>query len=344
MTESCLSLAFIYLILIASTIDMNNTQLPHNDPDLMLAKKIGECRDNRVDLNTIGSELPDFLLEYKKQTEFAENKITVPQERMWRFIENELPSENQTSRIYSLYSTTPAYLRIAAAILLAALLSLFYLIPSQTPDLIAEAGQSITEVSLADGSNVVLRPHSALWKLSDNESLQEYRLEGEGYFTVENNPDRVFSVSASDGRVTVLGTRFVLSDWGNQTRVFLEEGAVQFEVLETGEKTDLNPGEKAVISSDNKLTLPEPADQELFTSWMNNRLQFSDRPARLIFDELEFHFQIQIQAPETIEQESLGGSVTLDQKDQVLRDLGLVLGGSFDTSDGTNYKFVPDSQ
>lgn len=323
---------------------MNNNQLPHNDPDLVLAKEIGECRDNRVDLNTISDYLPDYLLAYKKEKESVENQITVPQERIWKLIENELPANKQSSRIYSLNFISPQYLRIAAAILLAALVSLFYLIPSQTPDLIAETGQSITEVNLADGSKVVLRPHSALWKLSDdNENRQEYRLEGEGYFTVESNPEREFSVTASNGRVTVLGTRFVLSDWGNQTRVFLEEGSVQFEVIETGEKADLDPGEKAVISN-KKLTMPEPAEEELFTSWMNNRLQFSNRQARSIFNELEYHFQIRIQAPGSIEQESLGGSITLDQKDQALRDLGMVLGGSFETSDGTTYQFVPETQ
>lgn len=323
---------------------MNNNQLPHNDPDLVLAKEIGECRDNRVDLNTISDYLPDYLLAYKKDKETLENAITVPQSRMWSAIENEISANKKAVKIYPLNAARRRYLRIAAAITLAALLSLFYLTREQTRVLVAEAGQTITEVNLDDGSNITLRPNSTLWKVSETDSKQEYRLEGEGYFNVASKPDRVFSVSASDGRVTVLGTRFVLSDWGNQTRVFLEEGSVQFEVIETGEKADLDPGEKAIISSNKKLTMPEPAEQEIFTSWMDSRLQFSDRPARLIFDELEFHFQIQIQAPETIEQESLGGSVTLDQKDEALRDLGMVLGGSFETSDGTTYQFVPETQ
>jgi transmembrane sensor len=323
---------------------MNNTQLPHNDPDLTLAKKIGECRDNHENLNTISDNLPDYLLAYKKSKEDAEDQITVPQDRIWSAIENEISANKKSAKILSLHSFRGRFLRIAAAILLAALLSLFYFTRTQTPNLIAEAGNSITEVSLTDGSNITLRPHSTLWKLSETDSRQEYRLKGEGYFTIANNPDREFSVAASDGRVTVLGTRFVLSDWGSQTRVFLEEGSVQFEVIETGEKADLKPGEKAVIGSDKKLSLPEPANQDIFTSWMNNRLQFSDRPARLIFDELEFHFQIRIQAPETIEQESLGGSVTLDEKEQALRDLGIVLGGTFETTDGTTYKFVPESR
>jgi len=322
---------------------MDNTHLPHNDPDLQLAKKIGECRDNNVDLRILSDDLPEDLLAYKKYSDTSEKDIPVPQNQMWKNIEKEISDDAKSSRILPFKSSRRRAWSIAAAILLAALVSLFYLTRSQEPLLLAETGSSLSEVELHDGSMVTLRPHSALWKVSESTQKEEYRLEGEGYFNIINNPEREFSVVASEGKVVVLGTKFVLSNWGNRTTVFLEEGSVRFQQVKTGDQIDLKPEEKATIDENNKLIPPEPAKKELYTSWLNNQLQFSDRPARLIFDELEHHFQITIQAPEKIEQEPLGGGISLDEKEEALQDLGMVLDGSFETDDGKTYNFVADA-
>lgn len=86
------------------------------------------------------------------------------------------------------------------------------------PALIAQSDSTIETIILADGSEVSLRPHSSLYEIAFSNSERSYKLDGEGFFSVAKDTDRPFSVNTSSRTITVLGTEFDVSTWGNTTK------------------------------------------------------------------------------------------------------------------------------
>ncbi|MEX1135380.1 MAG: FecR domain-containing protein [Balneolales bacterium] len=319
-----------------------NQNIPENDPDLMLARQYGKMLSEK---DRAGSDDPflDLLLRARSRAENEETKIPVPNldaswNRIWQ-------SSNQheakwTSNVLSMPSAEK-WIWAAAAILLLAFTSIFLMqqFGDPEPRLLAESGSAISVIELTDGSSVTLRPNSKLYERTATENLQHYSLHGEALFEVKQVAGRTFSVESGPGRVTVTGTRFNLSDRNQQAVVHLLEGSVLFEIADGSRSVSLSSGEAAIIDKEFQLREPFTFEPEEITGWTQNRLIFRDRQVADILDELEFHFNISIQAPEEIEQINLGGSIQLESPQQSLQDLGDVLGGEFVKTGDDHYQF-----
>lgn len=323
---------------------MSTNNLPHNDPDLKLARRIGDLLEKGEPLSSLEDPVIFVLEDYKQARQQTRSDIATPSADLWSKINQKTqPSGKTEARIHSInIFRNRAVWAAAAAILLAALVGIYYLTFPAEANLIAEAQQQIETITLQDGSRVMLRPHSKLYQLDSSKEEMSFRLTGEGFFVVTNDPDRVFSVEAGPGTVRVLGTQFNLSHWGAITQVFLEEGLVQFEYRDARESIVLHPGQSARITSDRKLERSEKTTSEEYTDWMTQELIFRNRPAHYIIDELEQHFAITIELPEQIKNIAIGGRLTLKDLDKSLSDLGLVLDGSFKKTGPKKYAFIPD--
>jgi ferric-dicitrate binding protein FerR (iron transport regulator) len=128
-----------------------------------------------------------------------------------------------------------AWQQMAAVWLLAgccAGLLYYYLRPVAPParTVVTAFGQTRTVV-LPDQSQVVLNGNSRLSFGADWSKAQDRQvsLQGEAFFSVTSTPDRQpFRVKLPDGvQVTVLGTRFVVTQRPAKTRVVLAEGKVK---------------------------------------------------------------------------------------------------------------------
>lgn len=310
--------------------DQNNT----SDKDLKLAKKIGDWLKEDVPFSTLDEPELDVLFKYKK----TYGKPAPPdskREAVWGKIQSDI--KQPTPAIPSGNYPTIRILAIAASLLIIALSALFILRETDDLDIIAQSDTGIETVMLEDRSEVILRPNSTLYRQTGSDL---YTLEGEGYFVITENPDRVFSVQAGEGRVEVLGTRFNLREWGDQTEVFLEEGKIQLSLIDRSNKVILLPGQKSGISQNLKITEPVEASADEITGWKNQELVFHNRKTEEIFNELEYHFNIQITAPQHILDESLGGAVSLAELEHCLRDLETVLNGEFVATGSKQYQFV----
>lgn len=322
----------------------NNNILPSNDPDLILAKRIGEQLPDIQALNTEEDPLLKDLFSYKRSIEES-NLEPIDSVAIWDSIENSIKESASNTVKGKILSFTPAVRRfaIAASILIAALIGSFLLQEETQPTLIGESYASITEVSLTDGSIIKLRPHSKVFMIKESTTEMALKLEGEAYFDVTSNPERIFSVETEQSKVQVLGTRFVFSEWGNTSNVYLEEGLIRFESLNSGNSVVLEPGQSSKIDDTTLSPVISQKNPQIFTDWMSNELVFNNDRVGDIFNELEHHFNIQIQSSESVKNETLSGSIQLGQIDAVLRDFELVLGGSFTEIDRNSYKFNADS-
>lgn len=316
--------------------------LPENDQDLMLARVYGRVLDESMESREIQDPLFGRLFAARSYADRLEAEARVGgSSEVWNALESAISAAPQRPSA-SIYELLPSmrWISTAAAVLLAAVSLFLYLyLQPDSAVLIAEAGEKVTIVELADGSSVQLRPNSQLFLLGEPNSDHIYRLTGEALFDVVSNPDRRFMVDAANGRVVVLGTRFNIRDFAGETRVYLFEGQVRFETSDGSQAITLAPGEGSVIGQDLQITGSYPVSEQEATGWTENRLIFSNREAGSIFRELEFHFGIVIEAPEHIRREIMGGSITLDNAEQSLGDVASVLGGFFEDTGGSAFRF-----
>ncbi len=321
----------------------NELNLSSNDPDLVLARQYGKVLTGAREAEQINDPLHKLLVRARNSANQTEREFqTENTESSWNCVERailEIESRSEPN-ILSITSTKKWYWA-AAAVILIAFTSLFLLRQTLEPEprLLAEAVASISVVELADGSTVTLRPNSRLYQLSSSDQLQSYSLNGEALFEVESQSERTFAVEAGPGRVVVTGTRFNLSDRNERSTVHLLDGSVIFETADRARSVTLSSGEASVISRDNVLGDPFLFEPEEITGWTQSRLTFRNRQVSEILTELEFHYNITIQAPDEIQQITLGGSVALDNPDQSLEDLGVVLGGEFIQTNDQSYQF-----
>ena len=320
---------------------MADPQLPHNDPDLQLARTIGKARQDGTSLSAIVDPLIEQVLPYRQNIRDGYHSKQLDKDDVWNSIERATKPSNSEASLTPLFSTQTMRWAAAAVLLIGALFSFVYLQYWDSPELLAASASSIQTVELTDGSTVTLRPYSKLFAMEQSKTSSTYKLRGEAWFEVPTKQSRQFTVQTANGRVSVLGTRFMLSTWANRTQVFLEKGSVKIETLTDGQSATLQPGESAAIQQDDQITLDAQNTAKEFTDWLDQQLIFEQKPVRLIADELEQQFNIDIILPDSIANSKLTGQLPLDDLQKTLDDLSLALGGSFQKKDESRYQFSP---
>lgn len=329
----------------------NKSDLPNNDSDKKLAEIYNKVLTGETDPADVDDPLFQMLTGIRDEDGNQQKDIPVHgKESSWESISQTIQDNDSTDRDSGKRATiTPIrpqrqWLKVAAAIVLVACSAILLISQFSSPERIpvAESSTSVQSVELADGSSVTLRPNSMLYELTESENERAYSLSGEGIFNVTSAPDRPFTVEAGSGRVVVTGTRFNLSDRNQTARVFLFEGSVRFETVDGSDYVNLEPGQASEIDETMQVVAPYSFERDIVMSWTQNRLTFRDRQAGSIMNELEFHFNIQISAPENVRSESLGGTIQLDNTEQSLEDLGIVLGGSFEETEDGVFEFRTD--
>ncbi len=310
--------------------------LPENDLDLLLAKSLGSVLDSNSSFSEVNDALIDQLVGFKN-SELSDYENSSPNSvSIWDAIEAETKTK---ASIIPFYQRPIAYTWAAAAVvLIAAFIGFYWISLNPTPQLVAQSDSTITTVVLDDGTEVTLRPYSDLFELALSETERSYSLDGEAFFDVTSDATRPFSVQAGEGIVTVLGTRFNLSNWGAKTLIFLEEGRVKFS-SEENTSVVLEPGQQARLS-DGEITTPQEVNAGQFTDWISNTIVFDGSIPEDVVAEIGQHYNISINVSNLDDQSVLNGTLQLDTINQTLEDLGLVLGGTFRQVSENEFTFI----
>ncbi|MEO9886939.1 MAG: FecR domain-containing protein [Balneola sp.] len=316
--------------------------LPENDPDLLLAKLLGSSLSTGENISSVQDPLIQKIISYrdkeKKEIDSLKNSIS----EIWVNVDEETkPSKNAT--VTSLSSDRTINVRIwatAATVLIAAFIGIFWFTNLSQPKLIAQSNTKIEVVMLADGSEISLRPNSSFFELSVTENKRAYKLDGEAFFIVSKDRDRPFSVEANNGIVTVLGTQFNVSTWGNENIVYLEEGSIRLDD-QNRNSVILSPGDKALISESSISTVSNE-DGAQYKDWLDNSIVLKSTPVFEVIEELQHHFKIEIDISDLQNKsELITGSIPLTNLRSTLDDLGLILGGTFREVNPDSFVFIP---
>ncbi|AXT55991.1 FecR family protein [Aquimarina sp. MMG015] len=144
-------------------------------------------------------------------------------------------------------------------------------------------------VTLPDGSEMILNAKSeATFNKNDWENNRIISLEGEAYFKVKKGSK--FTVTTTNGDVTVLGTEFNVQSLSSYFEAVCYEGKVN--VTRGDENTILTAGKGyrkiAKIASENWVL------EALEPSWISNTSSFKSVPLKYVFIELEDQYNISI--------------------------------------------------
>ena len=313
-----------------------NNQPEQQDRDR--ARRLMEGFDPGTSPEEADDVLLHYLGAYKKSVSLVVSES--PSEGIWTSISASILADTDSGKITQLPARS-AYWKVAAVFLAASLLVLAYFtLQPPEPILLASTTADRDTVELFDGSVVTLRPYSELFVMDESETLQTYKIDGEAYFDVAENRDRLFTAISGDSKVVVTGTEFSLSNWGNAVRVYLESGSVRFSDLDGSQTVELDPGEYSEKIGD-QITDPVAIAGQTYTGWLSNDLRLNSRTVSDVAAEIEHHFNITLEIADLIADERLTGTLQLQNREQMLSDLALSLNGRFVQVDESRYRFEP---
>lgn len=254
-------------------------EVSSDDPDF---DRIAEDNSGPEDITVTESETEQALTSVKDKLSFESDAASANKQAK----ENGRSMAKQYVRYY-----------LAAAVILVSI-GIGYLLMPVTKTV--PYGETAS-VQLPDGSIVTMNSgtemtYSRLFGVTN----RHIQFNGEAYFEVESS-EQAFIVEVNEANVEVTGTEFNLRSWrgdpGSPTVVTVATGTVQFYTASnTSERVELNRGfTSSWHTGDYKPDDPVKVDLKDVIAWKENNLSFIGQPLRLIFNELERKFDVNIE-------------------------------------------------
>jgi len=184
----------------------------------------------------------------------------------------------------------------------------------------------VFKIVLSDGTEVHLNAGSSLRypvHFIEGKNRTVF-LKGEAFFDVEKNPKKPFVVNTDNMQVEVLGTKFNVSSYMEDSSIntVLVEGSVAIssnDIYSKSKATLLKPGNKANWKKESGDIKINKVDTELYTSWIEGRIVFKHMPFENILKKLERHYNVSItNNNKSLIEENLTASFDVETIDQVL--------------------------
>ncbi|NAY92973.1 DUF4974 domain-containing protein [Muricauda sp. JGD-17] len=206
------------------------------------------------------------------------------------------------------------FLRVAAVIAILLASSYFYL--SNLGESVSTDYAQRTEVTLPDNSEIILNADSRV-SFSEKkwDKKRDVSLEGEAFFKVAKG--KKFTVTTSQGTITVLGTQFNVENRKNFFEVTCYEGLVS--VTYDGKETQLPAGNSFVIIKGEQLNTSEAKDIQ--PSWLNNESSFENIPLQYVFDELERQYNLKVKTEKVDTELRFTGTFSNTDLDMALKSI-----------------------
>lgn len=158
--------------------------------------------------------------------------------------------------------------------------------------------------NLSDGSKVFLHAGSKLQVPENfNDDSRELTLEGEAYFEVSHNPEKPFIVQSEFSYTQVIGTKFLVHAWPDESRdveVVVSEGKVllgdsRYQKSQNKKEAYISKNQKGVLTAESDLVVTEENDIQWYMGWTEGRLIFNNREFQDVLPKLERWYDIDIQ-------------------------------------------------
>jgi ferric-dicitrate binding protein FerR (iron transport regulator) len=231
------------------------------------------------------------------------------------------------------------FLRIAALIVLTFGLSLVFfkvltsLNKTDSDFVTYQAGRTVREIILPDGSSVSLNSGSGLVYRSDfGSDNRDVILEGEALFTVIPDVGHPFKVYVNESVVEVTGTKFSIREEEGTVKVSVISGTVVlFTKDENNKKIRIEANQSGYLLASSDEIIVEDGIPVNNLSWKTGHLIFEETPIDSALMDIARHFRKELSIESAVKEE-----ITAEFQDQplheILEELELVAGLHFDTT------------
>lgn len=256
-------------------------------------------------------------------------KIIQPQIKIWD--EGKKNVTKRTNTIFLKYMQ-----RVAAIVLLPLMLSfgVYYITRKATIDELAANQYSIetsngerSRLVLPDGTRVLVSANSTFtYPATFGKKSREVNLEGEAFFDVTHNADLPFVVKSKEISVSVLGTKFNIYAYPEESyfEASLVKGSIQVTVNDDKTKRMiLVPNEKVIYNYASQTFNKLKTDLRTETAWTRGDLYFQSESLATILPKLERFYGVRFTMEGKIPVEFLTASYHETDVNDVLRNLAI---------------------
>jgi len=188
------------------------------------------------------------------------------------------------------------------------------------------------QISLGDGSSVLLGPTTRLVVPDPRDDDRSVSLDGIAHFSVVHDSNRPFTVRAGTVTIQDVGTAFsVETDDSAGTRVAVDSGSVAIGDAGAGPSRGaiLKARDRAVVSADNVVTVERAGVSDDDLAWMQGRLVFRDAPLVLVGAELYRWYGVRLRVEDpSLANLHLTASFSGEPVERVLNVISLSLGAT----------------
>ncbi len=204
-------------------------------------------------------------------------------------------------------------------------------VPAATMRRVATTRGQRAEISLDDGTRVVLGVDSRLEFPSDFETgRRDVYLNGTAYFHVMHNAAKPFTVHTANAVTRDVGTQFVVRAYpgDRQTEVVVSDGSVAMGPRHESPdaETVLTRDERGVVTTGAPGITVSRVDPAEYTGWMRGQLMFADTPLSEVVRELGRWYDTDVTIGDaSLERLPFSASFTAESFREVVRTLTTVL-------------------
>ena len=158
-------------------------------------------------------------------------------------------------------------------------------------------GSKVISLVLADSSRVWLNAASSLrYPTAFTGNERKVEVTGEAYFEVTHNEAMPFVVSNEKTTVQVLGTRFNVNAYDDESsvNVTLLQGSVSLTTINKKQPTIVKPGEQARIDESGRVELSDKVDLEEVMAWKNGLFSYKSADIGAIMRQISRWYNVDV--------------------------------------------------
>ena len=191
------------------------------------------------------------------------------------------------------------------------------------------------EYTLPDSSTLWLSKGSEVLYHKDFANHRDIKMNGQVMYEVTHNPEKPFTIDAYGMDVTVLGTKFIVSNKAKGDYVHVINGKVQVDDKKGDSDRLLLTKTMTANREAGNMTITEDSyANDMF--WASQSLSYNDTSLEKIFDELERYFDTTIETDNRFSNCKFKGTFTGDKLSEILSTLEVI----YDLEINKNYESI----
>ena len=240
-----------------------------------------------------------FELSEKHYTDKAGQTLDINIDNEWNHFISTI-DKTQEKPVHTLQGNMGAsrlWYKIAATLLLLAVFGFVinYFV-SKNNEIHFQTAENTLNVSLPDGSQIILNRRSEVSYSSDfGDKTRTVTLKGEGFFDVAKDGQKPFIINVNHAKVEVLGTSFNVRayDERKEVEVIVETGVVKVTAPNLSD-IKLVAGQKAIYDQESKQLLSVVNEDVNFLSWNTHKLIFEGNSLQTVIETLNKTYGVNI--------------------------------------------------